>query len=831
MHNDLNAVSLLRISRLAVAGLLSFALVACGGGGGSPGATATGSTAGGTSTTPGGGGTTPPVTPPVVPAVAALTLSLLDANSAPISAIGGTQAATLRAKFTDTLGAAVAGAVVSFTASDATLVQFVPSSASALTDSTGVATIAIKPASASAAGALAVTATATLNALTAKSPAVGISVNGVATGAGTPTFTLTLVDASGAAITSLSGGQVGTVRGKFVDSAGANVAGAVVKFTASDATLVQFTPSSGSSLTDANGVATISVTPASFNAAGALAINAQAVLNANSASSNAIGISVISAPLVVGTLSFTPTPAGALPAFSTVTLNVPVTSNGQPAATAPGLTLNSLCVGDGTATLALSSVSNGVATAIYTNKGCSRGSDLITAAIGNSTQSISLSVGSANLGTINFINSNLSGTSLVLKGTGGLGRMESALLTYKVVDQTGAGLAGVNVTFTATTTTGGLKVLPLNATTDTNGLVSTSVQSGTIPTPVRVIAQASRNGISISGLSDALTISTGLPIQKAMSMSADKYNIEGLSYDGTQAQITVRMADQYGNPISDGTTVNFIAEGGAVGTSLQGACLTVGGGCTVPFTSQSFRPANGRVTVLAYALGIEDFVDSNGDGQYSCTNFTSGDATTPATFRPLIDTCNSGGEPFTDLGDAFMDAGFLGATSGVSKLGTLDGTMTAANGDLPVPYGHTTYTAAGDNHWGINYIRQSREFIFSGSTATLIRVDPVLLTDFPGNSNTVAGLAGALCSAKQFAFRLVDQNNNPLPYGTTVGSADAIKISAATFYPALVGSSSDIGGTFHVVTLKPDTACASGSVNIVVSTPKGVGTVFPIFSN
>lgn len=812
-------------AKMAFAALTTVLMVAaCGGGGGSPGTS--GTAAGGTAP---GGGTTPGPTPtptPTVPAAPILALSFVDASGTAITTISGVQTGTITAKFTDSLGAAIAGAVVNFTASDATLVQFQPSSASALTDSTGVAKITLKPASATSAGALAVSAVATLNANTAKSNAVGISINGAPQVVGSATFSLALVDGAGAPVSSLTGAQVGTVRGKFVDASGAPIAGAVVKFSASDATLVQFTPSSGSALTDASGIASINVMPASFTSAGALAINGQAVLNANSASSNAVGVTVIAAPVIVGTLSFVPAPSGALPAFSSLNLSIPVTSNGQPAATAPGLTLTSLCVADGTATLGTPVVSGGTATSVYTNKGCARGTDLITATIGASSQSTSLAVGSANLGTINFIGSNLSGTSLVLKGTGGLGRMESALLTYKVVDQTGAGLAGVNVTFAATTTTGGLQVLPANATTDVNGVVSTSVQSGTIPTPVRVIAQASRNGISISGLSDALTISTGLPIQKSMSLSADSYNIEGLDYDGVQSQITIRMADQYGNPISDGTTVNFITEGGAVGTSAQGACQSKNGGCTVPLTSQAFRPLNGRVTVMAYAQGIEDFIDTNGDGMYSCTNFTSGDATSPTVFRPLIDTCVSGGEPFTDLGDAFLDAGSLGPTSGVSKLGTLDGRYDPANGDLPVPYNHAVYTPNGDGHWGINYIRRSAEFIFSGSAARLIRVDPVTRADIPFSS-VITGLNGAGCSPQVLAFRLIDKNNNPLPANSAVAAADAVKIAAATFYPATVPSSSDIGGTFHSVVIKPDANCnVGGSITITVTTPKGVGTAF-----
>lgn len=699
------------------------------------------------------------------------------------------------------------------------------------------------------------------------------TVGGIGAGTGTgsgssgstitaSTLAVTLVDGIGTSITSLSGGQTATVRAKFTDAKGVALANAIVKFVASDTTLVQFTPVSASALTDSSGTATINVKPVDFSSAGALSINATAVSGANSGAGSA-NINIGAAPLVVGTLSFTPTPSGALPAFNSLTLNIPVTSNGQPVTTAPGLTFSSLCKADNTATIVAGSVSNGIATATYTNTGCTRGQDVISVSIGNSSQTIPLSVSSANIGTINFISSNLNGTSLVLKGSGGLGRTESALLTFKVVDQAGTGLAGVLVNFTATTTTGGLKVLPAQATTDSNGNVQTSVQSGSIPTPVRVAVQASRNGATINGLSDALTISTGLPIQKAMSISADKYNIEGLDYDGIQANITIRMADQYGNPISDGAAINFVTEGGAVGSSLQGACLTLNGGCTVPLTSQSFRPVNGRVTVLAYSQGIEDFVDSNGDGLYSCANFTSGDGTSPVTFRPLIDTCVSGGEPYVDLPDAYLDTGSAavltktatgtpvnfsyvrdlgvdgvsGIPGGGVSAAPLDGTYNPARGDLPFPYNHSTYSASGDNHWGINYIRRSIEIIFSGSNPAIVRVDPSTGDDFANpNDRVVAGLGGnggaGTCSGKVLAFRLTDANNNPLPAGTTVTAADAVGITiSGTVGPDSVLSTTAVGGTYHTVGLLPEATCATGSVNIVVTTPRGIKTTIPFRSN
>ncbi|RYE64923.1 MAG: hypothetical protein EOO79_09295, partial [Oxalobacteraceae bacterium] len=102
---------------------------------------------------------------------------------------------------------------------------------------------------------------------------------GTGTGGGTtlvPKVTLALTDGSGANITSLSGGQSASIKATVVDSAGKPVAGAIVQFSTSE--LVVFTPATGSALTDANGVATVSVKPASTSSAGAVAITANSVV-------------------------------------------------------------------------------------------------------------------------------------------------------------------------------------------------------------------------------------------------------------------------------------------------------------------------------------------------------------------------------------------------------------------------------------------------------------------------------------------------------------------------------------------------------------------------
>lgn len=471
--------------------------------------------------------------------------------------------------------------------------------------------------------------------------------------------------------------------------------------------------------------------------------------------------------------------------------------------------MSSVCVGDGTATLVPGSFANGIQTATYTNNGCLRGTDRITVSIGNSSQSIDIPVGAANIGAIQFAGSSVAGSSIVLKGSGGQGRTEAAQITFRVVDQHGNGLQGVDVDFSPTTSTGGLSVSPTRATTDSTGRVMTMVSSGTIPTPVRVIAEASRNGVKISGLSDTLTISTGLPMQKFMSMSATKYNLEG-GYDNETSAITVLLADQYGNPVSDNTAVNFVTEGGAVGSSAQGAC----------------------VTVLAYLQGIEDFTDGNGDGQYTCTGYTG---TTP--YRPLVDSCPSGGETFADQSDAFLDTGNHAVVSGQpAKKDSLDGVYEAGRGDLPFPYNRSSYSASGDNKWGLNYIRRVIEITFSGSDANLVRQvcsGPTCRdwTAADGDPAIVQGVAGTSCSEQRLSFRLYDRNNNPLPAGTAVTGGDATKLSMSEFMPNTVASTNAIGGTIHHVTVKPDTACAAGSVVVRVATPKGHVTAFPFRSN
>jgi len=266
---------------------------------------------------------------------------------------------------------------------------------------------------------------------------------------------------------------------------------------------------------------------------------------------------------------------------------------------------------------------NGRATMTYTANGCV-GKDQVTASASLSGvteyANIDLDIEAGTVGSIQF--DSAVPDSISLKGSGG---NETSIVRFRVVDGNGAPIENTSVTFTMSTTAGGLSLSPSTALSDSEGYVSTTVNSGTVPTDVNVTATV--NGSSISTSSLILKVSTGVPVQRSASLSATKFNPRGGDRDGEEVEVTMRMADDFGNPVVDDTTVTFWTEGGVIGPN----CTTEDGACTVVWKSQEERPIDGRVTVLAFTSGNESFVDANTNGQYDA------------------------GETFTDMGEAYRD--------------------------------------------------------------------------------------------------------------------------------------------------------------------------------
>jgi hypothetical protein len=209
---------------------------------------------------------------------------------------------------------------------------------------------------------------------------------------------------------------------------------------------------------------------------------------------------------------------------------------------------------------------------------------------------------------VNFISAAPADKAIVIKGAGGNGRTEVALLTYSVVDSSGVGIANRKVNFTTQST----KAVSLSApfgTTDATGNVVVALNSGTEPTTVRV--NATVDGTSISTVSDTITVTTGAPVQAAMSISLGSFWAEGINFDGIQIKIAARLADAFGGAVADGTQVVFTVDGGSIAGNSGAKCLTglgnitgtsaFPGFCDVFWTSQNPRPVNGVATIVATA--------------------------------------------------------------------------------------------------------------------------------------------------------------------------------------------------------------------------------------
>lgn len=196
---------------------------------------------------------------------------------------------------------------------------------------------------------------------------------------------------------------------------------------------------------------------------------------------------------------------------------------------------------------------------------------------------------------INFLSVDPADQSIVLAGSGGSGRSESATLKFRVVDKNNTPVKGVAVTFAAIPSTAVTLNIP-TASSDSDGVVTTTVSSKSVA--AALVVKATVDTKTITTQSDTLLVTTGVATAAGFDLSASKYNLNsGIS--GDSSTVTVRVVDSNGNPVADGVPIVFTSTHGAVGSSARGGCTTVGGACTVNYLVQDPRPADGvlaRVT-------------------------------------------------------------------------------------------------------------------------------------------------------------------------------------------------------------------------------------------
>lgn len=660
-----------------------------------------------------------------------------------------------------------------------------------------------------------------------------------------PKLQLALLDAAGATTTQVKPGEPGTLRLTLVDGNNVPITNTVVTFSSTESTAV-LVPASGTTLTDSTGKATLGL--GAGTQAGAYTITATATSGFDTVRAS-LNYSVAYASLVLAPMNITPSTlsAGGTAGIA-VTLNH---ADGQLYTPAQSVAFTSPCVAAGKATLTSPAITvNGVATTAYTDAGCG-GADTITATtvLGGAsfTRTGSVTVRPASAGQVVFVSALPQNISL--KGTGGAGRQENSRVTFRVLDKDGKGIAGTVVDFTLTTTVGGILLDPATGTTDAEGQVATTVFAGIVNTPVRVLA-TTRDG-TLSTVSDQLVISTGIPDQNSFTASPSIYNIECRSHDGTEfTEVGAYVADHFNNPVPDGTAVSFTTEGGAVDAScLTGqkqTTLTTGqvitqkgtpGQCVARFICQNPRPADGRITVLSYALGEESFKDSIGAGQQINRHEL--------------------GETYEDLGEPFRyDRAITDAQAKAANLIVAPATTRLATPAADEPYidsnGNNGYDSAGDGVYNgvlqtpppanprAVHVRQSFVLVFSGSEAVFTPLSPTpIVLDHCVDGTKFINQAKTFIVAVRDANPTVFPGNtmpgNILPFKTTIEFASGNGTVLTT--PIIVPNTNEpneLAWTYAVdivsdASQDPDTlrcsnSVSSGSLVVKVTTPLGIVT-------
>ena len=321
------------------------------------------------------------------------------------------------------------------------------------------------------------------------------------------------------------------------------------------------------------------------------------------------------------------------------------------------------------------------------------------------------------------------------------------------------------------------------------------------------------DSIDVQTQSDLLSINTGLPEQRSMTLSASLFNPEANQYNGETSEITAQLADNFNNPVPDGTTVNFTTEGGVI----QPSCNTTNGACSVTWTSANPRVDDHRITILATALGHESFFDTNGNNSFDSSDGSA-----------IIDADTSSGfgrhsaEPsgFVDMSEAWRDddedrAYDVGETFlDYDENASFSGPDGQFNGPQCIEEG-----CADENKRAI-HVRKSLILVMSDSFANYTLSDGgTIFEDSNGISNPIPDIADG--GFQMFTLVFTDTAGQALPFETSVSiTASAGSLQGTTAYT--VANSTGTPHALQFALINPVSGDPETSVlSISITTPKG----------
>lgn len=798
------------------------ALAACGGGGGSAGSAGSGS--GSTDST-----------------ALKVSLVMLDDAGAEVSnrAIPPDVKRSIRVSVTDSKGAAVNNAIVKLTISQDANYVVISGNSSGLTAS-GQYTFTVEMSSDRKNGAAILSASATSGTQTGtESLAVQTSGGtGVGVATGGLSLALSLIDQNGNEITSRNISQVSpqSLRVIVKDEANQVQPFAFVSLTFTKGTgLVKLVGSSGDKLTDSSGQALFALMPQSVSSSGAVEVSVTATSGPVSAT-NTLALQTIAGNVVLGAVTVTPTP---VQKGQSVLVALPVTVNG---ASAPSNSVSVDLVTDcGTVspTSALVDSTGGISAVIQTSKS---GACRVTASANGAATTVvgSYTVTDPPVNALQFVKADPQ--IIYQKNSPG---KSSSRVTFRLIDTVGSPVQGRSVNATLSNTDGGVVFCDSSTATSpssiTNeaGEVTFAVCSGTLPTTLLVNAklQTVAGESAVQTVSNLLTVQTGLPSQRFFDISATNLNIyagagsaveggvqRGTSYfSGKTTSINVYLADRLANPVPDGTSVVFVAEGGQINSSNVSSCILSNGGCNVTLIGQEHRPWGsgetnadprpGRVTVLAYTDGEEAFADLNQNNRYDS------------------------GEPFEDLGVPFIDHDENGTYSSSAYVQLIHGGSTVEQ-KFPLPAGAEGTTACAVSNasvdkglsvantcngaWdGLTKVRRKILIVFSGGEIGVPSgngqscVDGVADTRFNSRIPCANRTRLLASSAGFMSARISDYNGNPLPADAALNYAETTGLDACEITPLVSGNYGNT--TEPIVMAAALKACSGGQLAFQVT--------------
>ncbi|CAA0083129.1 Uncharacterised protein [Zhongshania aliphaticivorans] len=471
-----------------------------------------------------------------------------------------------------------------------------------------------------------------------------------------------------------------------------------------------------------------------------------------------------------------------LDAGQSATLSVSfIDQNNSPVTDSTDILFTSPCIAAGISEIdpAVATNSTGTATATYTARGCD-GDDTITAetSLNGTTYSASVTITAvpSPLGSITFVSADPQ--IINIKGSGGP-QGEQSVITFLVNNESGGPVPNLDVNFYLDTTLGGISISNDTAKTNTDGLVSTTVSAGSVATSVRVTAEAIRDGKIISTESSQLAISTGFPDQDSFSISATKLNIDGWKYEGVTTSINIRAADRFNHPVPDGTAITFWTEGAVITPN----CTTTAGKCSVTLESQEPRPSNGRITILAHAIGEESFLDANPTNGLFEEDETFSDISEPFLDRNENGSYDFGAEEFADF--------------------NTDGTWNDVNGKFDGLLCDEATNSKCNTEASTAYVSESITIVLSGSSDLNISLSTYSIN---------------LTGAQTLFVYIQDARGQVPPVGTTVrAEASQGTIVGPSSYS--MPSTNDYGPAIFAFGIAPEDTAGNGRIDITVTTP------------